>query len=66
MAKKVLVAKLITDEGEIVYVSKAGGSFYIKYHGEEKLCHPSIRSLQMTSREASVVFHVTIVDFEHC
>lgn len=64
-AKKQSVGYWLTEEGDRVWVSKAGGAYWISHGSREQLCHPSIRSLQDTAREALVVFHVTPVDFHY-
>lgn len=62
MAKKVLAAQLITDNGDTIYVYKSGRTYWLNYGFETKVCHPSVRTLADTKREAVIVFHVKIID----
>lgn len=59
-AKKQLIGKWINDDGETVWVYKAGRSYWISYGSGEHLCHPSVRNVDDTKREAMIVFHVDV------
>lgn len=63
-SKRQLVGKWTNDEGDAVWVYKAGRSFWISHGNGEHLCHPSIRSLDDTRREAMLVYHVNVPNFE--
>lgn len=63
-SKRQLVGKWTNDDGATVWVYKAGGSYWISYGNNEHLCHPSVRSLNDTSREALIVFHVNVPNYE--
>lgn len=63
-AKRQLVGRLENDEGDAVWVHKCGRDFWISYRDREHLCHPSVRSVHDTPREAMVVFHVRVPNFK--
>lgn len=60
---KQLLGYWVTDDGQRVWVYKSGRNFWINYGNGQHLCHPSIRSLDDTKREAFLVFQVAVVDF---
>jgi hypothetical protein len=62
-AGKQLMGHWLTEEGDRVSVYKSGRSYWICHGGSEHLCHPNIRSLQDTRREAVLVFHIKPTDF---
>ena len=59
-AKKQLIGKWTNESGDTVWVYKAGRSYWISYGDNEHLCHPSVRALQDTKREAMIVYHVNM------
>lgn len=61
--KKTLLGYWETEDGGRVWVYKQGRSFWISHGSGEHLCHPSIRSLDDTRREAVLVFSVSPSDF---
>lgn len=63
-SKKQMVGYWLTEDGDRVWVYKGGRSYWISYSNNEHLCHPSIRSIQDTRREAVIVFHVKPTDFQ--
>lgn len=62
--KRELLGKWISADGEWVWVYKSGRSFYLSHGNSEHLCHPSIRGLDDTKREAYLVFHFSAERFE--
>ena len=56
----------VADDGSdaLVSVSKSGRSFSIGYKDRDHLCHPSVRTVKDTGREAMLVFHVRTEGFE--
>ena len=62
-SKKQLLGYWTTEDGGRVWVYKSGRSFWISHDSGEHLCHPSIRSLDDTRREAVLVFSVVVTDF---
>ena len=62
--KHQLIGKWLTEDGSSVWVYKAGRSFWISHGLDERLCHPSIRTIEDTKKEAFLVFHVKVVSFE--
>ena len=53
----------LTETGDRVWVYKGGRSYWISDGQGEHLCHPSVRSLQDTRKEAVLVFHVAPTEF---
>lgn len=64
MAKKQLVGRWVNDDGDTIWVYKSGRSYWISNGTADHLCHPSIRSLEDTKREALLVFHVQMTAFQ--
>jgi hypothetical protein len=64
-SKKQLIGYWLTEDGGRVWVYKAGRSYWISHGSGEHLCHPSIRSVDDTQREALLVFHVSPTEFHH-
>jgi len=62
--KRQLIGKWTNDDGETVWVYKGGKSFWLSFRDHEHLCHPSIRSVADTKREAMLVYHVKTLNFE--
>lgn len=62
--KRQLIGKWLTEDSDTVWVYKAGRSFWISHGLDEHLCHPSIRTIEDTKKEAFLVFHVKAVSFE--
>lgn len=62
-SKRQLIGKWINDDGDMVWVYKGGRDFWISYRDSEHLCHPSIRSVNDTKREAMLVFHVSVTSY---
>lgn len=63
-SRKQLIGKFRNEEGDVVWVYKGGRDFWISYKGEERICHPSVRSVDEASREAFLVFHVDVPIYE--
>ncbi|QDC36463.1 hypothetical protein [Sphingobium fuliginis] len=63
-AGKKLIAKLTNDDGDVVWVSKGGGDYWISHAGQDHICHRSAASLQGARREALLVFHVNVPNCE--
>lgn len=62
-SKRQLIGKWTNDEGDTVWVYKAGRSFWISHGSGDHLCHPSIRNVSDTQREAMIVYHVKVTNF---
>ncbi|MEQ6335630.1 hypothetical protein [Sphingobium sp. MK2] len=62
-AKRQLIGKWNNDDGDTVWVYKAGRSFWISYGDGDHLCHPSIRNVSDTKREALIVFNINAPNF---
>lgn len=62
--KRQLIGKWLTEDGDTVWVYKTGRSFWISHGLDERICHPSIRSIEATKKEVFTIFHVKVVSFE--
>lgn len=62
-SKKRLLGHWNTEDDGTVWVYKAGNSYWISHGNKEHLCHPSVRGLDDTRREAVIVFHVKPTNF---
>lgn len=63
-SKKQLLGKWVDEAGDFAWVYKSGRSFYLSHGAHEHLCHPSIRSLDDTKREAFLVYQFRAAHFE--
>ena len=61
--KRQLVGKWTNEDGDMVWVYKGGRSFWISFRDNEHLCHPSVRTVGDTKREAMIVFHVSVPNY---
>lgn len=62
-SKKQLIGKWVDAGGDFAWVYKSGRSFYLSHGGHEHLCHPSVRNLEDTKREAMLVYQFKAVSF---
>ena len=58
-----LIGKRTNSAGDVVWVYQAGRGYLLSYRNEEHDCHPSIRSVADTHREALLVYGVDVPDF---